>query len=130
MGRVHGESRILVVSTFLKTTWEEWKSLANVNIEEYTAEMVGFSVVDCGIMGTPILLSQLDIDLPSRSFMERCRDQAWRKFIPDYPQKASPKEFSAAEVKITFGEKKLHDWVVCSAGDPQRDADSGRRLVA
>merc|ERR1740120_417835 len=72
-----------------------------------------------------MLLSALDIELPSRGFMDRCRDKAWRKYSQEHDanndhseNSNSSKEVTAAEIKITVDEKKLQDWVVHYTPEP------------
>jgi len=92
--------------------------------EEYSAHLLNFGLLDCGVVGTPLLLSQLRIDLPSRGFIRRCRAREWAKRTDDYQCKIH-KEFTVAEIDVTAMQKTLHDWVVRYVGDSPLDMEPG-----
>merc|ERR1712151_1078201 len=97
--------------------WKSGESLKNINVEEYTAQLSNFGIVECGFVGTPLILEQLEIELPSRKFIQNCRERKWLKGSEENQNKANPdnsalKEFAVAEVEITAMGRSLHDWVV------------------
>jgi len=114
------------VSNFLKSTWTANEPRPTPNVEEYTAQMLNFSVLDCGIVGTPLLLSQLEIELPSREFIRRCFAREWTKLAQESPQRGH-KEFTVAEIKVTAMDKTLHDWVVRYVNDAADQESGGLR---
>jgi len=106
-------ARAAEVSSFLKSSWRVGDVQPCCGSEDYATQLQSFGLVDFGLVGTPLLLAQLDVQLPSRGFMQRCRKQPWARSGGD-----GQRELAVAEVDIAFGERRLHGWVV-------RPADSG-----
>jgi hypothetical protein len=129
-------TRMQDISAFLMSTWVSGESLSSIDKEEYCANLLRFGVVDFGIVGTPLLLSQLEIKLPSIRFIRLCRSRAWTQVSQqennedkdrnkqgnaekdpqvngeERPSKP-PVSFTAAEIDVAAGDdKRLKDWVV------------------
>jgi len=108
----------------------------SINLEQYTSQLMVFGLLDCGIVGTPVLLGQLGIDVPSRSFLQECRMQGRMKssglplpqqqqllqqqqidFQSRAEQLAEPnRELTLGRLDITIMDKRLQDWVIIQAG--------------
>lgn len=135
-------ARIEEVSSFFKRAWPVGKQ-PSINLEQYTSQLMVFGLLDCGIVGTPVLLGQLGIDIPSRSFLQECRTQGRMRSsglpLPQQQQLlqqqqqqidlqinngggraeqlAEPnRELTLGRLDITIMDKRLQDWVIIQAG--------------
>lgn len=102
----------------------------------YATQLQSHGLVDCGIVGTPVLLAQLGIGLPSAAFVKRCRSRS-RSFgtgpadaapadggNPEGPEAAlrgSRREYTVAELKVAIGEQDFETWAVQHAGQQQSE---------
>jgi len=94
-----------------------WKGNHPINEEDYCGQLHAFSFVECGIVGTPLLLSQLNIDLPSGGFMRRCCQKGLHRNPKQDPtgqatDDASRVEYTAAEATVTLADRTFHEWFV------------------
>lgn len=92
--------------------------------EAYAVQVREHGLVDCGIVGTPVLMAHLGVALPGAAFMKRCRSQApsWASLCPSgrgegdtsRPGSTSQgrEEYAAAELSVTVGEQQLETWAV------------------
>merc|ERR1712151_303028 len=108
--------RIVDAAHFLTTFWSEWEALQQHTTQRYEELLSSVGLHSLGVVGTPKLLQHLQIDLPSRKFMNQCRDKAWTKH--NYPRVGNSGKYSAAHIELTtFSSALPLEWVMCSAGD-------------
>merc|ERR1719362_607450 len=108
-------TRMSSVAGFLKDTWKTADLPAGISAQEYSTRLMNFGLCDGGIIGTPLLLAQLGIELPSRSFLQKCRPKAWmacKEEATTSNLENNRKEATVAEVQVTAMDRSLHDWVV------------------
>lgn len=77
----------------------------NADEQEYTSGINQLGVTDFGIVGTPMLLQRLDIDMPSFEFFEKCR----RQQAADQTEGTPRAEFAGAEVDLEWSWKSSPD---------------------
>mmetsp|Transcript_15034 Transcript_15034/g.34125 ORF Transcript_15034/g.34125 Transcript_15034/m.34125 type:complete len:784 (+) Transcript_15034:156-2507(+) len=106
--------KIAEVAAFLKSFWASARSCAAPDMAECTEQLQRFGLLDCGIVGTPMLLTQLGIGLPSLPFIRSCREN-----YPQAPQESGHREFSIAEINVAVADRREHSWVFDSTSDDQ-----------
>lgn len=143
--------RMKDVSSFFKRSWPVGGT-PTIDLEQYTSQLMVFGLLDCGIVGTPLLLGQLGIEVPSRSFLQECRKQGRMKSsglpLPQQQQlqqreqndtggradQAEPnRELTLAHLDITVMDQRLQDWVINQAGStpaPTESEGAGNWLLA
>jgi len=123
------EKRMADVANFLKETWKTAELPAGVSVHDYSTKLLSFGLGDGGIIGTPLLLAQLGIELPSKSFVQRCRPKAWMACKEEATKshlENDRKKATVAEVCVTAMDRNLHDWVVrCVSTGSRAAADRG-----
>jgi len=123
------ETRMSKVAIFLKETWKTAELPAGTSVQEYSTKLLNFGFCDGGIIGTPLLLAQLGIQLPSRGFLQRCRPKAWvacKEEATTSHFENGRKEATVAEVHVTVMDRNLHDWVVrCVSAGSHAASDRG-----
>jgi len=137
-------ARMLEVANFFKRQWPNAGSIRAACMGEYAQQLANYSLVDCGTFGTPVLLSQLGVELPSLAFIKRCRSQAWLRSEPEpecsegeaagSPRSRAPsatgrEEFAVAEADLLVGQQSLRDWVVRSQDLPAPTEDAAGRTT-
>jgi len=123
-------ARMSQIAVFLKETWKTAELPAGASLQEYSAKLLDFGLCDVGIIGTPLLLTQLGIELPSKRFLQRCRPKAWMACKEEAATAGPPgsdrREATVAEVRVTAMDRNLHDWVVrCVSIGSHTAADRG-----
>jgi len=133
-------ARIEKVSTFFKQAWPVG-TLPSITVEQYSSQLSSFGLLDCGIVGTPLLLGQLGIDVPSRSFLQECRTPGRMRSsglpLPqqqqlllqqqhiDFQQSSGGRaehlsepnrELTLGRLDIKIMDEKVQDWVIIQAG--------------
>jgi len=149
--------RMKDVSSFFKRAWP-LGGTPTIDLQEYTSQMMVFGLLDCGIVGTPLLLGQLGIEVPSRGFLQECRKQGRMKSsglpLPQQQQlqqqqqndthqgaaggradQSEPnRELTLALLDITVKDQRLQDWVINQAGATPaaltESEDGGKWLLA
>merc|ERR1712039_870025 len=118
-GHLHGvlAGRTTDVASLIQEYWKPSRPFNDFNIDDYSKELHAFNFAECGIVGTPLLLSQLNIDLPSGSFMRRCRQRGFHKNPKDdasvqAPDDASRVEYTAAEIRLTVADRSIDECLV------------------
>eukprot|EP00927_Polykrikos_kofoidii_P086191 TRINITY_DN958_c0_g1_i1.p1 TRINITY_DN958_c0_g1~~TRINITY_DN958_c0_g1_i1.p1 ORF type:complete len:877 (-),score=149.23 TRINITY_DN958_c0_g1_i1:314-2944(-) len=123
--------RIMEVANFLRVVWPSRIVLEEADVEAYSKQLLDFGLIDFGIVGTPLLLTQLGIQLPGRDFIQRCRKQAWLEHSSQDSQARRIQDtsvrrgFTAAELEVTFMEEAKHDWVVRDQRGCENSYDPG-----
>jgi len=122
-------ARLAHLSSFFKDAWRPGGQALSMSTENYSASLMDFGLLDCGIVGTPMLLSQLAIELPSLAFIRRCRAREWAKCQQDRDFRTN-REFTVAQVAVSALDRPLHDWVIrYSDGAEDREPTRGHWLL-
>mmetsp|Transcript_144034 Transcript_144034/g.461004 ORF Transcript_144034/g.461004 Transcript_144034/m.461004 type:complete len:728 (-) Transcript_144034:121-2304(-) len=107
------DERLAEIAAYFRRTWPPSEPFPQVDGKEYETQMQEFGMSECGIVGTPLLLERLDIELPGAKFMQKCITKAWEKDEETKPQSEhNPEEYTAAHVNVTLGTEPLEAWVV------------------
>merc|ERR1712151_802930 len=76
--------------------------------------------LECSLASARLLMSSLNIGMPSRAFMRSCFAKAWKSLDNwgDDPVPERSREYTAAEVNVSFNhhDQRLHQWVVRCEG--------------
>lgn len=87
---------VTFITQQIGTPGEDIKRLEEM---EYRQGMLEFGIMDAGLVGTPMLLKHLKIDMPSYDFIEKCKQQQQQV---DKAEGSPPHEFSAADIDLTW----------------------------
>jgi len=89
--------------------------------EDYSAQLRAQNFSSCGHAGTPVLCKKLDMPLPGRDFVRRCRNrtQLWRGEGMDAHTGELPCRYAVAEVEVSCdrGERPVCRRVLRHDGD-------------
>jgi len=121
--------RTNLVAQVIQNAWPNAESLMTPNVDAYTTQIQDTGLIDCGLVGTPLLLTDLGIGLPSRDFILLCRRKAWLETGTNGERRPIPpnggrQEFTAASCDIIIGEKEENIWLLRDAGETSQAADA------
>lgn len=110
------------LAKFFRSTWPPGEPVHIAKAEDYCNKLLEFGLIDCGMIGTQLLLSQLKIELPGSAFMRDCRSQAWLASASEsqcqwLQENSGRDECTAAQYSLAIGEQTHHGWTVRCMSD-------------
>lgn len=112
------EARVAQVALVLRQTWDPATIFPGREPENYSRTLQSFGHVDCGVVGTPMLLSQLHVGVPGRDFMLQVRTRSWVADIRDshsHRWDLSSRKYAVARADICFEDQSLNTWLTSLA---------------
>jgi hypothetical protein len=98
------KGRMVELANFFRQSWDKNSPWPCIDHSAYKSRLQTYGLVDCGIVGTPMVLAQLDIGLPSVQFMRGYRVYCQRTFTAPWElaksDGSSKKEFSFMEYEL------------------------------
>ena len=98
------QGRMIEIANFFRQSWEKNSPWPCIDHNTYKTRLQSYGLVDCGIIGTPMVLAHLEICLPSAQFMRAYRVYCQRTFTGPWElaksDGSSKKEFSFMEYEI------------------------------
>lgn len=121
-------AKISKVAEFL-LQWKAGQLLHERDAETYRSTMTNFGLVECGMVGTPLLLSQLGIGPPSLQFMQQCRKRLFFKQSQDVQNRhcfddGCRREVIALQYDVRARDQSTHEWIVRYVGEPPSAQES------
>merc|ERR1739838_500318 len=96
------------VAAFFRDRWPNNEVLRRTGAQDYHTQLQSLGLLDCGVVGTPHVLSLLDIKEPDGNFIRRFRNHSFSSLTSTDRLRAggsasdvANEEFAAAEANLS-----------------------------